>query len=85
MSDHFVDAAYQEKHHHDIMGGTPHIPDEDKYRFEDHEGRHTLLSDFQFEARYATDCEYPSTLPKQRDPKAETVLDELAEGEKPLD
>jgi hypothetical protein len=54
MSDHFVDAAYQKKHYHDPMGGTPHIPDEDKYRHEEHKGRHVLLSDTQFDDTYPT-------------------------------
>lgn len=54
MSDHFVDAAYQKKHHHDIMGGTPHLEDEDGYRRE-HHGRDVNLSDTQFEDSYPTD------------------------------
>ena len=53
MSDHFVDAAYQKKHHHDPMGGTPHLEDEDGYRRE-HIGRDVNLSDTQFEGSYPT-------------------------------
>jgi hypothetical protein len=65
MSDHFVDAEYQKKHHHDIMGGTPHISDEDEYRHEEHKGRHELLSDVQFEDTYPTAVskEQAQTLP----------------------
>ena len=63
MSDHFVDAAYQKKHHHDIMGGTPHIKDEDEYRHEEHKGRHELLSDVQFEDTYPTAVSDTHTLP----------------------
>lgn len=53
MSDHFVDPAYQKKHFHDPMGGTPHIADEDEYRWE-HKGRHVVLSDLLFEESYPT-------------------------------
>jgi hypothetical protein len=63
MSDHFVDAEYQKKHHHDIMGGTPHIKDEDKYRHEEHKGRHVLLSDTQFDEAYPTAVSNARTLP----------------------
>jgi len=61
MSDHFVDAEYQKKHHHDPMGGTPHIEDEDDYRYKTHPGRHTLLSDKQFEQSYPTGDLDPAT------------------------
>ena len=54
MSDHFVNAEYQKKHHHDIMGGTPHLEDEDGYRRE-HIGRDVNLSDIQFEDSYPTE------------------------------
>lgn len=53
MADHFVDAAYQAKHKHDIMGGTPHLEDEDNYRRK-HMGRDVNLSDNQFEDSYNT-------------------------------
>ena len=52
MSDHFVDAAYQPKHYHDPLGGTPHMGDELKYRLEKHYGRDCNLSDIQFEDSY---------------------------------
>lgn len=57
MSDHFVDAAYQKVHKHDLLGGTPHLEDEDDYRRE-HMGRNVNLSDRQF----------PPTVPIDMDP-----------------
>lgn len=80
MSDHFVDAAYQPQHKHDIMGGTPHIADEDNYRFGEHKGRHVVLSDDLFADTYPTYCNDESTLPKNRDPNAPTALDALMQG-----
>jgi hypothetical protein len=53
MSDHFVDPSYQKMHKHDLMGGTPHLEDEDGYRRE-HIGRDVNLSDHQFEGSYPT-------------------------------
>lgn len=54
MSDHYVDPEYQKVHKHDIMGGTPHLEDEDDYARK-HIGRHTILSDHQFEDAYDTE------------------------------
>ena len=54
MSDHFVEAAYQPKHHHDPMGGTPHMGDELRYRLIDHRGRNCNLDDRQFAEKYPT-------------------------------
>ena len=65
MSDHFVDAAYQKKHHHDIMGGTPHLEDEDDYRRE-HIGRDIHLSDDQFEKTYFTEVDPASIVTRPK-------------------
>ncbi len=54
MSDHFVDAAYQKKHYHDPLVGTPDMKGELEYRLIEHRGRNSNLDDRQFAGQYPT-------------------------------